>query len=80
MDFDLFFLQEPVNPVDRLYEIVELVPDSEENGLIAMALEIAPAASDNRLCREVLKLPVREINNRLLPLWGRNPTYNTDPS
>ena len=40
---DLFRLQEAMTAVNRLYEVVELVVNSEKNHAVTMPLEIAPA-------------------------------------
>src|SRR6185295_9440123 len=61
-------LQKPVNPVDGLDKIIELVCDPEEYCLVAVALKVAAAASDFLFGGEVLKLSVAEIYNRLLAL------------
>ncbi len=61
-------LAEPVHPVDRLNEVVELEPDASEHLAVAMALEVAAAAGDDRLRGQRAVLAVAEVHDALLAL------------
>ena len=49
----------------RLNEVIELVADPKENGLVAMPLEIASLAADFWLCGEILDPSLAEVDNPL---------------
>jgi hypothetical protein len=57
-----------MNAMNGLDEIVELVTDTEEDRFVAMPLEVAPAAGDDRFGGKYLILPSR---NRLSPVRVR---------
>jgi hypothetical protein len=57
-------LQEALDAVNRLDEVLKLEADAEEHGPRAMPLEVAAAAGDDGLRRELGELAVREVDDR----------------
>ena len=66
VDFALAVLQEAIDAVYGLDEVVELVSDAGEDHLVAMALEVASGAAQDRLRTQDAVLSVREVDNSLL--------------
>ena len=60
-------LQKSVDAMDGLYEIVELIVDAQEDGAVAMALEVAALAADGLLGGQQPGLAVRKVYDVFLP-------------
>src|SRR6185436_6842992 len=66
MNLDWERLQEPIQAVDGLYKVVELVPDTKVDRLVAVALEVRTRAGNDRLRRQYSDTAIREVGNRRL--------------
>jgi len=60
-------LLKTIDSVAGLDEVVELVTDSEKDGVCAMALKIASAAGNDRLGCQDPRLTSGEVQNAILP-------------
>ena len=67
VDDHLLRLEKPVDPVDCLYEIVELVVDAQEYGAVAMALKVTALAGDGLLGGQQPRPPVGKVDDPLFP-------------
>ncbi len=68
VDADRAGLEEALNPMDRLEDFGEFEADPDEDGPVAVPLEVAPRAREHRLGGQVLGLAVGEVDDPPLAL------------